>query len=80
MVFRAMISIVRPGAAPGLRVSTPAIKYFAKYLPLPYHITRPCKIKLDGSTLFFANFTWLGGFRKKNRFVTYEPATTTPIK
>ena len=75
-----MISIVRSGAAPGHCASTPTIKYFAKYLPLPYHIMRPCKIKLDTSTLSFAYFTWMRGFRKKNSLLTYEPATTTPIK
>ena len=65
MVSCAMIFIVCPGTAPGLRASMPAIKYFAKCLPLPYHITRPCKINLDTSTLSFAYFTWLRDFRKK---------------
>ena len=80
MISCPMISILHRGAAPGLRASMPAIKYFAKYLPLPYHITRPCKIKLDASTLSLANFTLLRGFRRKNHLLTYEPATTTPIK
>ena len=35
----------------------------------PYHITCPCKIKLDASTLSLANFTWLLGLSRKNRFL-----------
>ena len=36
-------------------------------LPLPYHIIRPCKIKLDASTLSIAML--LLGLSYKNRFL-----------
>ena len=45
MVSRAMISIVRSGAALGHCASTPTIKYFAKYLALPYHAPLQNKVR-----------------------------------